>query len=109
MHSYIKPSLAENQDGSHKALPREARAFQPKQTLYEHLDAVLGHRDIVLVGDWIDDAHGFEREPIYLVRGSVIGAFNSCHRPCEELVDQHFAEVDIIPGSVLAASAVVRA
>ena len=78
-------------------------------TLYERLNSVLGNRKVVLIGDWVDDAHGFEREPIYLVRGDVIDAFNGYDRSWADLVDQHFDVVDVVPGTVLAATATVRA
>lgn len=67
------------------------------------MNAVLGRRDVVLVGDWDERTSHFEREPIYLVRGGVIDAL----LPCEDLVDEHFGTVDVVPGSTLAATATV--
>ena len=94
---------------SHRPFQARSSERAAEVTLYERLNSVLGNRKIVLIGDWVDDAHGFEREPIYLVRGDVIDAFNHYDRPWAELVDQHFGAVDFVPGTVLAATATVRA
>ena len=95
--------------GPGKDLPRIARAPQPKTTLYERLDGVLGQRDIVVVGTWIDDARGFEPEPIYVVRGSVIDKALNDEQDWGLVYERFSAEINIVPGTVLAASATVRA
>lgn len=81
------------------------RSKAPCDTLHERLDAALGDRDIVLVGNWIDDAHGFEPEPVYVVRSSVID--NDAQD--WDLLYERFSEVDIVPGTVLATTATVAA
>ena len=72
----------------------------PTPSLFKLLNAVLSSRAVVLVGNWNEQETDFEHEPIYLVRGAVITAFNDCRRPWEELVDQHFGDVDVISGTV---------
>ena len=94
---------------SHRPFQARSSERAAEVTLYERLNSVLGNRKIVLIGDWVDDAHGFEPEPIYLVRREVIDAFNLYDRDWGELVDQHFGAVDVVPGSVFAATATVRA
>lgn len=78
-------------------------------TLYERLNSVLGHRDIVLIGDWIGDARGFEPEPVYVVRASVLDRALMDEQDWGLVYERFNEAVDLVPGTVLAASARVRA
>jgi hypothetical protein len=81
----------------------------PAPNLHDLLNAALGQRDIVVVGTWIDDARGFESEPIYVVRGGVIDKALNDEQDWGLVYERFNAGINIVPGTVLAATAVVHA
>ena len=52
--------------------------LRPPQTLYDLLNAVLGQRDVVCVGE--DDGNGsFKRPPIFLIRDEATNRLDSVY------------------------------
>ena len=88
---------------------RSRKPLTPEISLHDLLTAVLGQRDVVVVGTWVDDARGFEPEPIYLVRSSVIDKALNDEQDWGLVYERFSAGINIVPGTVLAASVTVLA
>lgn len=78
----------------------------PEPNLMDLLEAVLGGRSVVCVGDWNDarDDH-FLRPPLYLVHGDAVATFDDLS--WEEIIAFFEAETTMTSGTILARNVVM--